>query len=99
MQNKEEKYLEEIRGIIARNLHPKRIWLFGSRSKGTQKYNSDFDIAYEGGNASFRRKRKTQEEASEKAGIYSVDIVELEDTSDDFQNLVREEGKIIYERD
>ena len=99
MKKTEAEFLEEIREIVSKRLKPDKIWLFGSRAGNNGNSNSDFDIAFEGTDAAFREKRKVREELYDKTGIYSVDLVDLNETSQEFSNLVREEGKIIYERD
>lgn len=90
--------LNEIERIVAKNLKPSRIWLFGSRAEGTHRKNSDYDIAYEGSNAEFRDVRKTKDQISKVLGIYSFDLVDLEKMNDGFKHLIREKGKIIHER-
>lgn len=94
-----EELLSVIQQVVIELLQPKRIYLFGSRAIGKNKEYSDFDIAIEGSKASFRDIRKAKEKLDESLGIYSCDLVELEKTGEDFQVLVKEQGKLIYERD
>ena len=47
---------------------------------------------------SFREIRKLKEEIDKIAGIYSVDLVFLEDCEENFKNLIYSTGKIIYEK-
>lgn len=94
----EEEYLNAIKQVVVDGVKPKRIYLFGSRATGKSNERSDFDIAIEGSKASFREIRKVKEELDNVLGIYSFDLVELEKTTADFQNLVKDQGKIIYER-
>lgn len=94
-----EKQIDDIRGILLQMLRPKRIYLFGSRASGTNKEYSDFDIAIEGNKGTFRDIRRTKQKIDEALGIYSCDLTELEKVSRDFEELIREKGKIIYERD
>lgn len=95
----EQEQLDMIREVLVDELRPRRIYLFGSRATGRNNRYSDFDIAIEGSKASFRALRKAKETLDEGLGIYSCDIVTLEKTTADFQDLVREQGKILYERD
>jgi predicted nucleotidyltransferase len=98
IHNAEQK-ITDIKRILIQNVNPQRICLFGSRAKGTETKHSDFDIAIEGSTASFREMRKAEEQLDRILGIYSCDIVELEKTSDVFRALVKQQGKLIYERD
>jgi predicted nucleotidyltransferase len=99
MINDTEQKISDIKRILVERVNPQRICLFGSRAKGTETAHSDFDIAIEGSVASFREMRKVEEQLDRILGIYSCDIVELEKTSDDFRALVKQQGKLIYERD
>ena len=95
---RQHKHLNEIKNIVVKTLHPKRVWLFGSRAEEKHRKKSDYDIAFEGGSSSFREIRKAKEQISDTIGIYSCDLVNLEKVGNDFKNLIREKGKIIHER-
>jgi len=95
---KQSDYLDQIKNIVVKTLHPERVWLFGSRAEGKNRKQSDYDIAFEGSSSSFRELRKAKEQISECIGIYSCDLIDLEKADEDFRNLVREKGKIIHER-
>jgi len=95
----EQELLDTISDVLVDAVDPERIYLFGSRASGKNNQYSDFDIAIEGSKVSFRALRKAKETLDEVLGIYSCDLVTLEKTAADFQDLVREEGKILYERD
>lgn len=90
--------LTDIVNILVDRHSPRRIWLFGSRATGNNKDYSDYDIAIEGRNIPFRMLRITEEKIDEVLGIYSCDLVELGKVSSKFSELVKERGKIIYER-
>jgi len=80
-------------------LAPRRIFLFGSRAKGTARKGSDIDLAVEGGKVlAFREERKLKEALDELAGIYSVDLVFLDRCDEGFSRLIRQTGKVLYER-
>jgi predicted nucleotidyltransferase len=95
----EEEKLSMIKDIVVKAVDPKCIYLFGSRAAGKNKFYSDFDIALKGANGSFRIMRKLKEKLDEALGIHSVDMVHMEQASDEFRELIEEKGKIIYERD
>jgi len=81
-----------------KNYDPKVIILFGSRSKGYSKNNSDIDIAVEVENKTFREKRKIREKIDEISGLYTVDLIFLSDVSEEFKKVILKEGKILYEK-
>jgi len=70
----------------------KNIYLFGSRARGDYKINSDIDIAILG-KFNYREKRKLKEKIDEIAGIYSVDLIFLDDTESSFKEKILKEGK------
>jgi len=68
------------------------IYLFGSRARGDNLKNSDIDIAIKA-NLTFRQKRKLKEKIDEIAGIYSVDLVFLDEASEDLKEKIFSEGR------
>jgi predicted nucleotidyltransferase len=54
----EEKVIGVIVSTITAYLHPKRITLFGSQTRGRGKRYSDFDVALEGVAMTHRGKRE-----------------------------------------
>jgi len=70
----------------------RNIYLFGSRARGDYKINSDIDIAILG-KFNYREKRKLKEKIDEIAGIYSVDLIFLDDTENSFKEKILKEGK------
>ncbi len=91
--------LTKVKAVLIDALNPVRIYLFGSRASGDYKFNSDYDIAVEGTNASFRTIRKAKAQLDETLGIFSFDLIQLEEVSREFAQIVKEKGKLIYERD
>ena len=75
---------------------PKKIIFFGSRSRGDYKKNSDIDIAVDL-KLFFRNKRKLRDKIDTLAGLYSVDLIFLDEIENDFKEKLLKEGKIIYE--
>lgn len=90
---------EVIIDILVDKISPSRIYLFGSRAKGDEKYNSDFDVAFEADDYKFRSYREALEALDLALGAYSIDLVDLNECSPEFRELVKEQGKVIYERD
>ena len=77
---------------------PKRVILFGSRARGDATLHSDIDLAFEGVEG-FRKRRKLQEAIDEASGLYSVDIVFIEDINQKLKEVIEKEGTVIYERE
>jgi len=93
---KSKKYIEQIvKELIKYN--PRKIILFGSRARGDYKEQSDIDIAIDI-HVPFREKRKIREKVDDVSGLYSVDLIFLDDVDDDFKNRILKEGLILYEK-
>ena len=84
-----EKIVKEIK-----KYNPKRVILFGSRSRGDNLKNSDIDIAVDI-DLSFREKRKLKEKLDLIAGLYKVDLVFFDEMSEDFKKHILKEGKVL----
>ena len=95
-----EKWNIKLKNIIEelKQYNPKKIILFGSRARGDYKKNSDIDIAVDL-NVSFREKRKLREKIDALAGLYSVDLIFLNDVDENFKNKLLKEGKKLYEKE
>jgi predicted nucleotidyltransferase len=95
--NDEEIYQEVIR-TITKYLPDARVYLFGSRAKGTAKPYSDFDIAIE-----WKEKiplytmAKIREELDKLPTLKSFDLIDLKRVSGDFIETVRKTGVILYD--
>lgn len=97
--DKVEKIINDVVYVLVEKLQPEKILLFGSRAKGENKPYSDIDLAVElKQNVDFRLKRKIKELVEDISGIYSVDIVYLNECSENFKNIVYETGKVLYEK-
>jgi len=93
--NKELKKKSE---LIIEDVDPRRIILFGSRAKDKFTDSSDYDLAIDSKNISFRIKRRLKDRIEEIIGLRSIDLVFLKDVDVDFKKIILETGKIIYER-
>lgn len=94
------KIVSTMVSYLAESVQPHRIILFGSRAKGTATMGSDIDLAVEGGNLpGFRGERKLREALDRLAGIYSVDLIFLNQVDEVFSAMVEESGKVVYEKD
>ncbi len=93
LREEEARWLEAIRAIVFRELAgvSARVWLFGSRARGTARRTSDIDIAVDGpipiGLLSHVR------EALEESNVpVRVDVIDLRDADAGFRARVLEEG-------
>jgi len=84
--DKIEKIINNLVYVLVEKLQPERVLLFGSRAKGENKPYSDIDLAVElNQNIDFRLKRKIKELIEDISGMYSVDIVYLNECSENFK--------------
>ncbi len=77
---------------------PKSIILFGSRARGDFSKYSDIDIAVDL-DLSFREKRKLKEKIEAISGLYSVDLVFLDEAQDNLKEKILKEGKVLYAKE
>lgn len=91
----EEYILDIVREIIKYN--PKKIILFGSRARQDAKISSDIDIAVDA-DIDFRSQRKLKEDIEKVSGLYSVDVVFLNQINPEFRQKILSEGKVLYEK-
>jgi Nucleotidyltransferase domain. len=95
--DKVEKIINDVVYVLVENYSQKNITF--SRAKGENKPYSDIDLAVElKQNVDFRLKRKIKELIEDISGIYSVDIIYLNECSENFKNIVYETGKVLYEK-
>ena len=74
---------------LVERLRPRRALLFGSWARGNVRPGWDIDLAVEGViPIPFRGERKLKERLDELAGLYSLDLLFLARTDDDFRRLV-----------
>ena len=95
-----EKWQVKLDNVINefKKYNPEKIILFGSRARGDYRKNSDIDIAVYI-NLSFREKRKLKEKIDLISGIYSVDLIFLDEVDENFKNKVLKEGKVLYAKE
>ncbi|MBF0338978.1 MAG: nucleotidyltransferase domain-containing protein [Nitrospirae bacterium] len=93
----DNQMIETIVDTILSFVRPERIIVFGSRVSGRGHEYSDYDIAIEGVRLDVRTNRLLREMLDIRAGIYTIDLVELDIADDGFRELVRQGGIVIYE--
>ena len=93
----DEEILKKVVEIVSKYLPNCRVYLFGSRAKGTARKNSDFDIAVDcGSNIPFSVMAKIEGELEELPTLKSFDLVDLSLVSDDFRKMVERTGVVLY---
>ena len=97
---KSDKWIIKLQNIVEelKKSNPKSIILFGSRARGDFNKNSDIDIAVDI-NLSFRGKRKLKEKIDAISGLYSVDLVFLDEAQNDLKEKILKEGKVLYAKE
>lgn len=94
---RERQILENTVAILRNSLSPRRILLFGSRTRTRHARGADFDIAVDHPQPQLRQARQILESVNECAGLHKVDIVYLPDVDEDFRALILQTGRVIYE--
>ncbi len=89
--------LSGIINILVDAFKPKIILLFGSRAKGKNSKNADFDIAVDTKIPDIRTERKIKEKIEKIAGLYRIDVVYLKSVNEEFREIILKSGKVIYE--
>ncbi|MBI4238033.1 MAG: nucleotidyltransferase domain-containing protein [Deltaproteobacteria bacterium] len=94
---REAEILRDGVALLVRECMPRRIYLFGSRAKGTAQPTSDFDLAVEGAVLQDREKSRIRELLDVVAGLYSTNLIFLDEVDAPFRALVETTGKVVYE--
>lgn len=69
-----------------------KVFVFGSRAKNQAKYNSDLDLAIEYNNKiNYKILRKIKSELEESKLPYKVDILDINNISDEFKAIIQKE--------
>lgn len=84
--------------VLLKYTQPDKIYLFGSRAKGKNKFYSDIDLGIDAQKPSVNILRKIDDDLEEFAGLYSIDLIFLKSIDPDFKDLVETTGKLIYEK-
>lgn len=84
--------------VVKKELNPGRIILFGSRAKGVNRNNADFDVAVDLDEPDSKTRRYLTEKLDNIRGLYKIDLVYLNSLEETFRSLILKTGKVIYER-
>jgi predicted nucleotidyltransferase len=98
MNDLDSPYLTEITRILRQALQGMRcrVYLFGSRATGRHRVASDFDIAVECSDELSRVLGIAREMLEESNIPFTVDLVELKDTSEVLRRQVLEQGILLW---
>lgn len=89
--------IERIKNLLISELEPRKIILFGSLAEGKFQGGFDIDLAFKTSKVlTHRDERKLREKIDEIAGIYYVDLVDLEKVDEAFSKHIIERGTVLY---
>lgn len=96
--SREEEIINKVISILVEKLNPKKILLFGSRAKGIQYPQADFDIAVDCQKPDKIEIKMVKAMIDVIAGLYHVDLIFLHNVDTEFQEIILETGIILYEK-
>ncbi len=84
--------------LLAHELQPKSVVLFGSRARGKHRPNSDFDLCVVGRTQSDQHFHQLLSRIDEDPlSLYALDIVEFEKLNRNYQQQIQAEGITLYD--
>lgn len=93
------KSIQSAVNLIIKELNPSEVILFGSRARGDQRENSDFDIAVKIDIADPTHWSKVQNALSEDPiTLFPIDLVDFAQMPLDYQLNISREGVSLYVR-
>lgn len=92
-----DKVIDFIRKQSAATPSVRRVWLYGSRAKGTHKENSDYDVAIDWDSASTASWGAFASELLEKKpSLHQLDLVRLDQVGEELKTKIQQEGIVIH---
>ena len=92
-------FLNQVVTLAIQYMHVERIWVFGSRAKGTHRKNSDVDLAFEFGNNREIPWAKFCAELDENGLVLvKIDCIDFLRCQAELRQEILTSGKIIYEK-
>jgi uncharacterized protein len=89
--------IQRVVRLVVDGVQPEAVLLFGSRARGDQRVNSDFDFAVKSARLDPGKWAEVQVAiAEEPLTLYSVDLVHFEAMSLEYQVNISREGKLLY---
>ena len=94
----DEQIISEVVRIVKKYLPDVRIILFGSRAKGSDRPNSDFDFAIDTNKkVSATVKFSILDELEALPTLKLIDIIYLNEVDEEFKEIVLKTGKVVYD--
>jgi len=90
-----EEIIQLVIDILKKHLDNFTLYLFGSRSKGDNLKTSDIDLAVDT-TCDKSRVKKAKTEINDIDTLYSIDIVNINETDNQFKEIILKSGKKIY---
>ncbi len=87
----EKKYLDFVKQTIANYLRDYELYIFGSRAKNNAKEYSDIDLAIDSTELTPEIKSKIEAFFEASTLPYEVDIIDLNNITENFKQLIKED--------
>jgi uncharacterized protein len=92
-------FLHQVIELAVRLLEVKKIWVFGSRAKGTHRKNSDVDLAFEfEKNLESRWSELCVDLEENGLALVKIDCVDLTRCQLELRQEILSTGKLVYEK-
>ncbi|WP_157153211.1 nucleotidyltransferase family protein [Brachyspira murdochii] len=93
-----ENEIQIIKDILKKHIKYGKVYLFGSRVKGTNKKFSDIDIVIDiNVKLSLNDMSRIKDDFDESDLIYVADIIDYNAIEDSFKSIIDDEKVLIYE--
>lgn len=94
-----DRILCDVVARAVREIHPRRIWLFGSQARATATRTSDVDLAFDLTGAARERWSEFVIEASEEVpALVDLDLIDLDACETKLAHEILRTGRLVYER-
>jgi predicted nucleotidyltransferase len=95
----EEKDLDLIKNIFSNFIEIEEVIIFGSRATGTEKINSDIDLALKGKNINFETILEITNELDELPVAYTFDVLDYDKINSEIKEQIDKNGKIFFKKE
>ena len=94
-----ESLIADVLARAQRTIRPEKVWLFGSRARGTHQPYADVDLAFLLGPGGEGRWSEFVAEVEEEAPtLLALDLVNVDTCQATLREEILSEGRLIYER-
>ena len=91
----DNEIIDNIVSLVNNYLPRAQVILFGSRAKGTNKNNSDFDIAIKSKSLNIKQLTAIRDSVLKLDTLKNIEIINYYDLDDNFKNVVDTQGRIL----